>query len=767
VGRLVGRVALHVAGQEPRPLPDVAVEVLGVLADGKALRREATSDVEGRFSLDDVPAHAGYAVVARLPPWKEIVRRGVVVPAGGVADLGVLAFGLPTSLEGSVVDAAGRPLAGAVVAVLADAPRKDVLDVQAGLLELQGTVDPLALADADGDGRFELKDLPPGRYVLRVSAPGYAAAFRDGVRVTVDERSPAVRVVLDGGAGWTGRVVDERGDGVGGARVIAVALPGGEIARLDRVETRSGADGAYRLDTLVSGMRYFVEAWADGYSPTGRFLVPDGVADLDLVVVTAGRIEGFVTDASDGSGIADALVTALAGKINSLSPVSARTDARGFYALPAVSPGPVFLFAARAPGHAPESLDAKALAGRVVVAGETLRLDLPLLRGGRVRGRVASTAGRPLPYATVALLDPARRWQGEQAVLTDVRGEYRVEDLRPATYEVRVVAPGFAPPPGDDPSAWRVAVPEGSGEVVKDLVLAPGGELSGVVRDPDGAPVAGARVSLLAPGVHDLAAVADAAGAWRLAGVPPGTDVVVVAEHDDWTRAVSQPLRLAAGEAKVLEIVLRAGATLPGRAVDARGRGVEGARVRWGRVAPGQEGRVSDAYRADELLGTRVLRTDADGRFALVRLEGGRHVVKVEADGYADWFRSDVHVGEDGLQPALTATLEGAHTIRGRVSDARTGAPIAECWVYARAEDAVDAAPDPGRVKPLVSAQTGADGAFLLQAVPPGRYEVVCWLALGYVAYVQDAKSPAVRRLGIEAGARAVDFRLEPEAPPR
>ncbi|MHC5010905.1 MAG: MSCRAMM family protein, partial [Planctomycetota bacterium] len=372
-GRLVGSVQLHGGGRGPLPLPGVTVQVIGLVkaprasagetgdvdaTGNRSFARAAETGADGAFQLGDLPAGGAYTLVVRHVPYREIVLRGLNVQTGRTTDVGEILLGSPTSLQGEVVDAAGRPVGGARVQVFPDASRPERLDLRRGLTDLQGALDHLAESLAEADGSFRVQDLPPGRYLLRISAPGYAAVFREGVWVTADELSASVRVVLDAGAGYVGRVVDEEGRGIGGARVIAVAAPGTRIQRLDRVETTAASNGRYRLDRLVPGMRYFVEAWAEGYAPTGRFLVPEDLQELDLVLSPSGRVEGTITDAATGDGIGGAEVTLVAGMANTLSPVSTVTDDAGRYVLPYVSAGPIFLFAAKADGYPAGSFDA-------------------------------------------------------------------------------------------------------------------------------------------------------------------------------------------------------------------------------------------------------------------------------------------------------------------------------------------------------------------------------------------------------------------------
>ena len=138
-------------------------------------------------------------------------------------------------------------------------------------------------------------------------------------------------------------------------------------------------------------------------------------------------------------------------------------------------------------------------------------------------------------------------------------------------------------------------------------------------------------------------------------------------------------------------------------------------------------------------------------------------MVKVEADGYSAWFRRDLAVPEEGDLSGVTATLEGATTIRGRVIDAVTGAPIGGAWVYAERRDEDGAPKDDGRVRTLVSTESKPDGTYALEKAPPSSVNVIVWLALGYVTSDRD---PTCRRDGVAGGAVGIDFKLVPVTVP-
>ncbi len=776
-GILRGKVLVQVPGAGAKPLPGVLVRVIG----GGEGTQERLPDVEtapdGTFVFEEVPAGVGYVLILDHAPYRRIVLRGLTVSAEHPTDVGALILGAPTTLAGEVVDAKGRSIRGAKVQVLRDVSRKGSFDMRRALFELQSVEAALAEAGVNGEGRFLLEDLPPGTYVLRVSAPGFATTFRSGVLVTLDENSSAVRVVLDPGAGFFGRVTDETGRGIGAARVIAIALPGRRLNRFDRVETVTDAAGNYRLDTLIPGMTYGVEAWAEGFAPTGAYVREiSGMRRRNWKLSETGRIEGRVTDADTGAGLADCQVTVLAGVLSGVSPVSTMTDRSGGFVLPHVNPGPILLFSANAPGYQPgDKFNLGAVRGLKVAAGETTWVDWTLKAGGSVTGRVLTDGGHVVPYASVALVDRKRsrqRMTGELAAVAEGDGTYLLVGVQPGDYDLRVSAPGYAAPTEDD--VTHIRMPKDLTQVVRDVTLARGATIEGSVLSPDGEPVRGAQVWIESAdgkthqdSLRDLRAVSGGNGGFRIPGVPPTADILVLAEHDAYVKSRGERVKLTPGGSRRVNVTLRAGVVLPGRVVDLTGAPVAGARLRWGNIDGVRERDLRNSFEADEHLGPRVLRSDDDGRFEVTGLPPGKLLLKVEKQGFSAWYRRDLIIGEEGRQASITVELEATLTVSGRVTGSDTGHPLARAFVYARERAPVEGqAPDPGHVQAVVSTETDAAGRYVLDKVPPGRHDIVVWFADGYIGAAQHWRNPMVRKKDVPAGATGIDFALDPVPPP-
>jgi hypothetical protein len=108
-----------------------------------------------------------------------------------------------------------------------------------------------------------------------------------------------------------------------------------------------------------------------------------------------------------------------------------------------------------------------------------------LQRGSEVTGVVLGPDERPFSGATVK---GGQRWGGDskKEVKTGADGRFRLLNLRPDLQPVTATADGYAP-------ASKVVTP-GTNAVEITLQLKQGASLKGIVLDPEGNPVAGARL---------------------------------------------------------------------------------------------------------------------------------------------------------------------------------------------------------------------------------------------------------------------------------
>ncbi|MGI5865460.1 MAG: carboxypeptidase regulatory-like domain-containing protein [Myxococcales bacterium] len=137
-------------------------------------------------------------------------------------------------------------------------------------------------------GEFRLA-IEPGRYGVKVGAPGYAAASVANVLVPAVGSSQRVKVTLTRGYEVSGKVVDEQGRPVPGAAVAtnpsmlwafgrAAAVPSGSYATTD-------AEGAFRLTGVPPGEHGYLIAHKEGYRQAGkRISIPRDATGTVLVL---------------------------------------------------------------------------------------------------------------------------------------------------------------------------------------------------------------------------------------------------------------------------------------------------------------------------------------------------------------------------------------------------------------------------------------------------------------------------------------------------
>jgi Carboxypeptidase regulatory-like domain len=266
------------------------------------------------------------------------------------------------TLRGRVFSSDGQPLRQATVRLTAP--------------EVRG----LRSALTDAEGRYEFRNLPAGRYTVSATKPAYVDSARTNtlskpVTLTDTQVAENIDIRLSRGAVITGRVVDEFGEPVPNASVMAVRqqyttgqrrlVPMGNRAQTNDL-------GEYRIFGLAPG-QYFVTATAqaltfaafnenavdllgqnNGYAPTFYPATADAAlaqrVTLGLAQTTSGiditltpaRLATISGTAVDGQGrpmTSGSVFTALRGGVPGLGGVGGPLRPDGSFAIPNVPPG--------------------------------------------------------------------------------------------------------------------------------------------------------------------------------------------------------------------------------------------------------------------------------------------------------------------------------------------------------------------------------------------------------------------------------------------
>jgi len=218
----------------------------------------------------------------------------------------------------------------------------------------------------DDEGRFRIPDVGEGEMTILVRSPGYVQASAD-VEVRPDEVT-RLTIRLESGMIVDGVVVDAAGTGVSGASVQA---PDTDVL------TYSGADGAFRVDTLPhTTTRLWARHPLFGY---GVDEISDGA--VRIVLSLGGTVEGRVT--RDGTPVPDAYVQ-IDGQAG-IERKFAQTDSTGAYRIFRVAPGEVQLNAA----IVMQGKTQRQRAAAVVVEGQSTQVDFDFVSDDASQGEGA------------------------------------------------------------------------------------------------------------------------------------------------------------------------------------------------------------------------------------------------------------------------------------------------------------------------------------------------------------------------------------------
>jgi len=665
----------RVVDGEDRPLEGVAIEI-SEAGPAAAENLEVTTDGEGRFEIEALPAEE-LDLLARKDGFAPIRVRGIEVePGTGPADLGTLVLTPGAAIRGRVEDRESEPLQGVSVWRVEDRGQTSLSP--GGLLRR----DPAA--ETDEAGRFLLDGLAEGqRYHLLFAREEYLPAPVMGVEAPYPG---TIEVVLRPAARVSGRVVDELGEAVSGARVGlgeqdpppgVVAPRSGQIPQA----TVTDGEGGFTFRGVAPG-KIRLEARARGYQVSESLLLEvaeaEEIAELEIVLERGATVEGRVSN-SRGEPVAGATLR--------VGPSRGESDPDGYYRLEGVAPGPAEL-ELRHPAHA------RTVRALEIEPGTNVE-NVVLEAGFEVAGRVLASSGEAIEGARVELVNEAAWERRRLSATSDDEGHFRLEDVAEGRYRVAVAKAGWAEA---DPGR-SLRVEDGPVEGV-ELRLEPAARVHGRLLGLDFDEISSVEVRAEAEKRPERAGQVDYEGHYEIRDLGPGV----------WHLRA----RLAGGrrqaEARVaiepgmgeLERDLRFGGgfTFTGRVVYG-GEPLAGTRVS-----------LSGFDSAAERSGT----TDHLGGFRFEDLGAGRY--RLSLNHPRELVSHNRYVDVEG---DLDLEIELATArLSGRVIDGASGEPVAEAVVYAQVllgEAGTDAGP-------LLAFGSGRDGAFSVPRLAAGRHRV-------------------------------------------
>jgi hypothetical protein len=667
--------------------------------------RTATTEADGSFAFDGLVGRP-YTLIARA-------AQGVAGPITARlterSDPVVLRLRPAGTLTVTVIGSDGKPASDATV-------------------ELRG-VDVQRAATRAGVAVFA--PVVPGRYQIAAWADRTARSFQ---AILIGAGDAEARLRLATGAPVAGKVVDDHGAGIAGARVRHGAVSDwGHPSSAQHDGTLTGADGSFRFDALPAGSFRFTASHPERTQGTSSLVTLDGRTPRDGVVIalaTGAVVRGHVVDA-ERRPVASARVRIAAAVADPRRmafdpPRQAYSDAEGAFEIEGLPRKALSAVALHDLGSS-QTVAVDASAGDV--DDLTLMLDIT----GAIAGTVVDPQGEPVEGAQVTAApvpgggrmfgDPAQwRLRGLPDALSDAAGKFTVTGLAPGEYRVSA---GTAR--AGNPRAFRDGATARTGDSNVRLVLQADGSVKGRVEFADGS----------APDTFTVGAqqiqqpFTGTGGTFVLDGLAPATYELVVRGPSFQTRSVEVHIEGSrVTDAGTITVVR--GRTVSGVVV-AGGQPVPDATVFAGRLVFGngttsstQPGPAGATAGAGPTLGaaTKIATTDASGAFSLAGFGDGdvTIIAEHEAIGRSRALRLP------SAAPALSLTLVlekfgslgGVLRQGGKPAEGRTAEPLG-AMTRGNVVVTCQSTQTPGA---LYSVPAGADGAYRFDRLAPDVYKL-------------------------------------------
>jgi hypothetical protein len=353
-------------------------------------------------------------------------------------------------IEGRVTGAEGAVVAGARVEVRLFS----AVELPGRFQEIKALLPPPRgkVAFTGKDGGYRIEPLAGGLYEIEVAAPDHAWKVIEAY--SVSDPVHRLDLELDAGRAIAGRVVDDLGQTIAGAEVLAMARSSSDRSRAEILDvlgtggariasTKTGAEGHFELVRLPA-TSVILAALAPGFQPA--FLDADDLLErIDMVLLRNARISGRAFDAATGAPVPrfqvriDPLESSTVDGVPSPGRTERGLEATdGVFAIDDMAPG-TYEIRLSSPEHATFRKRAFLQPG-----GEAV-VDARMESGERLEGVVkARTTNAAVAGATLALRhavpagSPSEPWMKEKSIQSGKEGEFAIEGLDAGEYELLV-----------------------------------------------------------------------------------------------------------------------------------------------------------------------------------------------------------------------------------------------------------------------------------------------------------------------------------------
>ncbi len=594
---------------------------------------------------------------------------------------------------------------------------------------------------SDGKGQYALPAPRPGRYVIQVARSGFVT-HREIVEFPEGEaKQVRFDVALSRGASISGQVV-ETGNNKG---IPLIHINANSDSGTHNAETETVSDGTYVITGLLPGTyQVSLDLARQPFKAPGRIPVqnvvieePDQkVQDINFALSPAGVVWGYITD-SEKKPVqstqvylctSESLISqAIDAAVHQAPPLHDRSREDGYYELVGVPLNQEWRVYANSRDYAPQLTEPF----MITESAREVRVDIHVMRGTSVYGRVLDQNGSPIPRAEAICvpsysqlfqrLDEARAFRNNKS---EPDGSYIIANLPPGDYQILAQKEGYKIAVMGDPLYADGFNDIRGFDIVLSAVDSGNYVIYGMVTDTAGRPIPGVNLSLTGLGTDSMSATSletrsDQRGEYGFYGVESGF-LMVIAEKEGYASQQVSDVRLD----EPTNIMMEATGQVRGTVlVRETGRPPERYSVR---AVPSttQEGGIGLALLTSG--DPRDMRSfnNPDGSFEL-SLSAGAYTVEASAQGLTPG-RQEITLAEGQRVDGVTLYVSQAGgVIQGTVQTTDGRIPVgATVWVGGASESQF------GRLVDMVAQtqrrgmQVGSDGRFEFRNLGDGTYTI-------------------------------------------
>lgn len=438
--------------------------------------RSTTTDETGGFDLEVFPRKGRITLLARAEGYvRARLEREFDLSPGKVVDGLMIRLQRGGTLAGTLRDEQGRPLERAFTLMVEaeEKPRRR--------RSYRGHTAP--------EGTFAVAGVSPGRYRGSVWAQGYLIQALPGpVTVKEGERLEGLDVIVRKAVILRGRVVNQRGRGLAGARVHTLLKS--KKRKLSAwgwtPGTFTSPDGAFEVLLNREG-DFEVTVQCRGYEPK-TLRVRAEIRPLQSVLVRLdplARVKGLVRYADTGKPVPAFRIQVQPR--NDADFIRSFHDLEGRFVLEEMKEG-TYEITARSPEGA---VTYEPVCVQIKGAANPPPVVLLLGRTATFMGVVHSPDGAPLHKARVALY----AWDDQEGQPlftggTDPKGRFKISRVHPGTYKARATHPAWIE------AVQKVALHCGETVQVDFRLNREGARIRVFARDGEGRPMKGVRITV-------------------------------------------------------------------------------------------------------------------------------------------------------------------------------------------------------------------------------------------------------------------------------